>query len=443
MSYSDRDMLVLTQLAYYDFNERIVAENEYNATVRELLEQDPGVLQRLEANRTAANTEAEIYRAEQALELYDEIVNGNSEYGDWVIKAIKDDNVNTGFYGCLIETPSGDGLIGFRGSESYDTTQVVNDWVLADFALLTGTDTSQQNRAESFMQEIYENYDYDNYYLSGHSLGGNLSFHAAITAPEGMRDSIQSYSYDGPGFSSEYLVRYADEIKESKGRLTHYQWSLVGGLLNQPWGTKNQIVGIEGESIVGLISFQRHDTCFVEFDENGNVVNGNPDLLTFYTSDLSRLFDARVNYINVICVAVFNALEEAQGRVEDSFEQLQNIFVGVKEKIASFFDNKADNNSHYSMKADFRVDIPHLQSTMNKLEGYMNDLKRIADETDSIASNLGESMQGMFFWILKRKISMSAHDALETRNKMKRVKNVGMQLSRQYMQTESSVVRQY
>ena len=41
MGFSDRDMLVATQIAYYDFDIDILESNHYNATLRELFEQDP------------------------------------------------------------------------------------------------------------------------------------------------------------------------------------------------------------------------------------------------------------------------------------------------------------------------------------------------------------------------------------------------------------------
>ena len=63
--------------------------------------------------------------------------------------------------------------------------------------------------------------------MTGHSLGGGLATHSAITAPEGMQEKIDRVvSFDGPGFSDEYLKAHQKEIRRIKDRLEHFEWRL-------------------------------------------------------------------------------------------------------------------------------------------------------------------------------------------------------------------------
>lgn len=142
------------------------------------------------------------------------------------------------------------------------------------------------------MKYINEEYDYENYATSGHSLGGNLSAHAGLTAPEEMRNKItQCYSFDGPGFSNEYIAEHQDEIEAFGTKITHYQWSLVGELLYHLPGEKFKTIKTKDE-VYGKNDMQsltqKHDTCFVEFDENGNVISGEMDVLAATVGRLSK-----------------------------------------------------------------------------------------------------------------------------------------------------------
>ena len=129
-----------------------------------------------------------------------------------------------------IETGQNKAVVGFRGSESINKFQKVTDWTIADFGLLDSTITGQQKDATEYMRYLYANYPGYEYTTAGHSLGGNLAQHALLTAPDGMIVA-HGYSYDGPGNSAEYNTLYADQINKNGWKLTHYQWSLIGGLL--------------------------------------------------------------------------------------------------------------------------------------------------------------------------------------------------------------------
>lgn len=149
--YSDRDLMVATQIAYYDITEDQLEKCGGSGTVRELL--NAGTTHReLQSKVNHAEEEGvELKKrmAEKDLALYEEIVSIGSKYGDWRVVDVRNTNQETGFYSVLLETDPEHAIIGFRGSESSDYNQVLKDWINADFGLLMA-----RIRSSSRMQPI-------------------------------------------------------------------------------------------------------------------------------------------------------------------------------------------------------------------------------------------------------------------------------------------------
>ncbi len=436
---SDRDMLVATQIAYYDFDPDILMANNYDATVRELLEQDPSIYNKLNARLNDDNLSTEErYRYESAIELYHEIVSGESEYGDWKIKAVKDDNSSSGFYGCLIETGSEEAIIGFRGSESNNYNQVYKDWVVADFGLLNNDETRQQQVAEEFMEEINERFDYSSYYITGHSLGGNLSFHAAITAPEDMKEKIvQSYNMDGPGFSQRYLDEHREEIEDCDGMLTHYQWSIVGGLLNQPSNAVDRVVKVKDVDGSGAISTQRHDTSFVEFDENGNVMDGDKDALNQIMDPISKFIDSRVygfeNYVLPILLSPYQALVDIVDWVKDN--------TSIDEFFMSLFGIEKEANEIQTGSSDFHSNGFHMNfSEMNSFLGVLRECVRTLSQFEDDIDRVRSGLYGISMWNVKRNLRDMRQKVHNLASNMKEYQDAGYEIAGLYQAAEKRIV---
>lgn len=299
MTYSDKDLMVASQLSYFDFTPYLIktsAGKDHKLTVKEAFEADNSFQSKLDhALETAKDggSQVAIQKAEQDLTLYNEIKSGKSEYSSWVIKDVKDDNAHSGFYGLVIETEKNSAIVGFRGSEGQNG-QFEKDWLNADFKMLNSTHMKQQDMAAKYMAEINKKFNYDQYATAGHSLGGNLSFHAAITAPKEMRGKIiRALSADGPGYSNEYLSNpaYAEGIKDMAGKMTHYQWSLVGALLHPIPGATDLSIKtndkVYGKYDLGSLT-TKHSVGFVEFDENGHVLPGKMDRFAASIGKLSK-----------------------------------------------------------------------------------------------------------------------------------------------------------
>lgn len=296
MAQSEKDLLVASQIAYYD-----ISQEDEGKSIREILNQKEYIKNAL-VNETlkdeVKNDPVLKLRADRALQLYDEIVKEPSKYGDWILKEVHDTNNTNGFFGCMLETSENSAIIGFRGSESFsDPHHLEQDWIKGDLGLLNSTHTDQQNEAQKFMERIQNRPDlnnYDNYALTGHSLGGNLATHATLTAPEQLQSKItQSYNLDGPGFSDEYLRYHEKAIAKMGSKIDHIQWSLVGAILNPIPNSRfrsimtDQAVYTQTDMHTGI---NKHDTGFVIF-AGESFVQGEMDPFSKKIGDLTRSID--------------------------------------------------------------------------------------------------------------------------------------------------------
>ena len=191
-STTDKDALVASQIAYMNIENDDIkdAVDRYgSATLENIFRVSPSIkkhINRVYGNKDPKTTKLSEYeqmRFEEAKAFIEEIK--NSEYAQWEIVEVKDDNANSGFYGCMIDCGEGQSIFGFRGSESDTTHQLRQDWINADIALFNNILTEQQKAAQNFVKDMNKKYgdNYTTFDFSGHSLGGNLSQHAGITVP--------------------------------------------------------------------------------------------------------------------------------------------------------------------------------------------------------------------------------------------------------------------
>lgn len=278
MAYSDLQSRAFTQIAYMDLDEKYV---DY-----------------CKANGTDSAPLSEILSTSQ----YEKLINlglTDAEINSWNISGVHNTNSQNGFYACIIETAPGEAAVGFRGSEDMgDLSNVANDWVGADIGLVNSTCTNQQEEVERFLKKYQGQLNgYDSVAMAGHSLGGNLAEYATIVSYKyGLDDNItQCVSMDGPGFSKEFIDKYREQIEKMSGIMYHPRWSFVGTMLNDLSGVEYQYVEVSNDANAiddaDYNAATRHDTKYLVYDENGNLVEGEQDALSKITSVISEGVD--------------------------------------------------------------------------------------------------------------------------------------------------------
>ncbi len=417
MSYTDEQMVIASQIAYMDFiNEDYLYSGSY--TIMELLERE-----------TLVGSEK---HKEDAADLIRRIQEGSStqECGNWRLRDIRNDQHGSGMYACVVETGEGEAIIAFRGSESDTLENKIKDWGVSDFGLLNNVLTPQQAAAEKYMKDIYKKYgdQYNSFGVTGHSLGGNLAEHATITASDGMRNKIdQCVNLDGPGFSNNYMIAHASDINKSKGIITHYQWSLVGTLLNPVPGSRYQTVQADTPNKESYLSsvVWRHDTHNVNYDEYGNVINGSKDELAAIADPISKQLDFSI--FTALPILALNAV------VLNNLDKLRDTFVNLWEQWQEIRNGIQD--------AQFEVKPDTLNMRLGQLEDTSAKLNRISEEVEQIRKQLEyDSLAAGYIklklWSISNKIENDA-------DKIGGFCETGIECSQYYSACENKIAGNY
>jgi len=121
------------------------------------------------------------------------------------LNLIKIDDKPTGHRGVVFSDGNGKGFIIFRGTNS------ALEW--EDNALgMLEPDTPAQQLASAFVWQEYRNFQQT--IVAGHSKGGNKAKYSAITLPDYCIE--RCYSFDGQGFSLEFIEKYKESIAKRK-----------------------------------------------------------------------------------------------------------------------------------------------------------------------------------------------------------------------------------
>jgi len=318
MLYSEKELKEATQIVYLSFlskaSENLKADGRKGPfSVRELIRSSFSVENALSAALRDGVSEKDITTKE--LVKYSDLKDSDKsiieEFTDdmleWKVVDIQDMNSLNGFYSCCIETSEKNAIIAFRGSENMRKySNMVNDWMRADFGLLNSRSTRQQEEAEKYGDYLLSHGlidKYDSLAVTGHSLGGNLATHFTISSATEEKKEIfdkikQSINFDGPGVSDEYLKEHDEKIKKAAPKLTRLKWSAVGTLLFDIPGEHSEFLGINDDlykdNIKERIKYKiitRHSTKSLLFDKDGKAERGEQDFVSKGLSAFSKTVD--------------------------------------------------------------------------------------------------------------------------------------------------------
>ncbi len=298
MKYTDKELVDSTQIAYLNILQKGIdkldAKNEKNGgtyTIEQIVRavaDENGEKSGQDLRTVIETSKLEKAQKQKLLSLSDEAY-------QWKILDIQDSNKVDGFFACTIDKGQGDAIVAFRGSESLDSPEnILHDWLNADAGLLNSKQTYQQRDAEQYIQKLIDQgtlKDANSIGVTGHSLGGNLAQHFTVMcAGTEFESKIEKcVSFDGPGFSDEYIKAHQNQINTmmSKSDIVHYKWSLVGGCLNSLPGETvlyPNVYMFDGDALtptkidkseasfgekLGFDTFTCHDTRSLDFNSEG------------------------------------------------------------------------------------------------------------------------------------------------------------------------------
>lgn len=369
MSYTDQEMRNFTQIAYADFGRAF------------------DILCAKYPDRTSfsiSELEAVARRDNSGIDLSCLKCLTASQKNNWKLSAVMDTNSENGFYACVIETAPGQAAVAFRGSEDFkDPSNLQNDWINADIGLLNSTETNQHQQ----VRRMWEKYNdllnsYDSLTLTGHSLGGNLAEYGAVVSHEyGLDDNIsRCVSFDGPGFSNEFIARYASDISRMKDKMTHYRWSLVGGMLFDLPGAHYITCQVSDEANTKdddrLNFLTRHDTKYLSFDENGNIIRGHRDAASWIMYDFSKYLDSLYSGNGFgILIMPYLLVRYQLTNIEEIFQTAWDGMKTVYKNISDAIHRYLNRNNVY-----FKVNTTKLLSDADKISASLNRVRAYTEE---------------------------------------------------------------
>ncbi len=449
MAYTDKEMQLAAMLSYIEID----PVKDKDKSLQEIIKSHPEYIKELEASVSAIKRSDKVDKMtldeyQYRLDLLKDIKNGKSECADWIVRKPVDHSETTGFAACVYETQPGKAIIAFRGSNQGDFEtngednpgQFKHDWIENDFGLHNCAETPQQAEAKRYMEMLNREYgDQYRYGMTGHSLGGNLAMSGAIEAPAAMQNRIdQVYSLDGPGVSQEYIDAHRDGIAKMADRITHYQWSLVGGMLNLPDGIANYYAEVDDGKEYGFgYNFTKHDSCFVRFDENGNIIiSKHHDPLIDFARGLTEYLD-RTTFGHGLWAVPELLVYGRLGRMFPIVRAVRNlhktvvIFKAIKEKI-----KKAKKARSKYKNVDFIYNVGRMREVEERQLIIQEELYQIADELDVIRSRINS----ISLWSVKMSAATLVNRVEETAKKSKKLAKAIEKIDRKYDRNESNLV---
>lgn len=234
---TDYDMNILSQLAYLHgavSNETIgKLVNEYRYSINN--SDESNLLRKMYRNSEKTGTlDNRKYLDNKTLLTKTDL----SKYDDWIITNMAGtdypDNSKSGLYAYTVKA-GGNNIVVFRGSEN--PVKNINDWQ-SDVDLINSSQTPQQKDAGEYILLLAKNAEISSsFYITGHSLGGNLAMYAAITAPDSIKKRLQKCdSFNGPGFDLRFIIQNSSNIEKVKNRIFAFQNEndFISSILNCP-----------------------------------------------------------------------------------------------------------------------------------------------------------------------------------------------------------------
>lgn len=391
---------------------------------------------------------------------------------NWKVEAVCNDNEKggSGYYGLFItkedpNTGKKEGLITSRGTE-FNGDKAIPD-VIADGTFLDDINSNdQERRAEKFMQDIWYKYGdkVDSFELDGHSLGGHLVFHMALTAPIAMRNKINNViSWDGPGSSKEQSDYYKsilsdEEYKKITEKMTHYRISIIGGCLPQIDGVTRKFIDTKGEGLLDKHSLK-----------NIIIVDGEPVFLdetvfeskmaewfTKFMDDDTAVFDLwkttvkffsginpfllmlpPVVYVPLLFIEGVVMLVETVVVLAKVLINVWNKFKDVIRSIGQFIDDIKYKYFKPKVSGIYEVYPSRMIGIASELENQIRAARNKADDAEAILLTMRYEWDGCAF--LKSFIKSSIRRINGDINKLEKMKKVLTDSAERYSRADDSV----
>lgn len=213
MAFTDVEMAILAQLAYAGSTKEMAKDK------------NPSTAPQRNDSLYDLLVENEVWLREKLGGSYSDALNKlkiKTKNAEYIVVKEEDDKDGSGFAAMAIRDPDKNVTVATRGTEGFNFDYDSTKDVVADIELAYSISTSQQEKMEAFMRALEEENEYEGYYFTGHSLGGNLANYGAMSMkPISKVKGV--VTFNAPGFNEALFYKYAAEISVIHDRIINYQ----------------------------------------------------------------------------------------------------------------------------------------------------------------------------------------------------------------------------
>ena len=215
----------------------------------------------------------------------------------------------TQFYALTIDLGCGKRFVSFRGTDN-----TLLGWQ-EGFSFYSMSPMPSQKKAVEYLEKVADFYGGE-FYLSGHSKGGNLAiFSSVFCKPETQKKIISVYNFDGPGVNEEVIS--SDEFNAVRDRIYTFvpQSSVFGMMLEHD--EEFSIIKSRKKSFMqhDIYSWEVMGKDFLYLDERTNSSY-------FINNTLNTLVDDMTpDEMNEFIDALFKVMESSDKKTVDGLQR--------------------------------------------------------------------------------------------------------------------------
>lgn len=260
-----------------------------------------------------------------------------SLYDDVYVKAIYDDNLNSGVVFYIFETSSYL-IYAFRGSEALDDANYTTGWQdwMDNFRMFLKYPTYQQILT---LQKVQADEIKRPFYLCGHSKGGNLALFTGLTMKDEAMDAFMGIvSFNAPGITKPIYASYQKRAEESSflNKITLFENE--NDCISSYFEHLKEPILIKSELPCGTLEelYHNHNLYAMDFTDNHYIIaekkSAIPKLVYHFVNDF---------FVNL----KEERLERVVARMDDYFlsglsmNELYRVFIYHISKYTSLFED--------------------------------------------------------------------------------------------------------
>lgn len=303
---------------------------------------------------------------------------------DSLISKVKDEHYNivmstndkddTGFAALAIRDPENNITVACRGTEGFSMDYDSRKDVYADIQLAVTLQSNQQKKLEMFMEQL-QNGNYNKYYFTGHSLGGNLAMYGALCLED--PDQLgRVVTFNAPGFNSAFMTLNAEKIAEIERKITSYQNECDG--VSESFTVPGNVVVVEckGWDIFKLDGVQGHMLDAFVVDGNGTTFKNNrtgkkdATLLGVVLDTVTRVSD--IGMLTLVPGAI-----------------IYDFYQWSKRKLSKWALSVSKGYKYSSSNPQIEVNTTKLVRYADRLQGVNKRLDRVDQRLDKLYWKVG------------------------------------------------------